>query len=109
MALSDKDFKKLQDMQALTAELEADIKTLASFKKYLNATAKRQEQLGQFYQEEWMELVDSEDFDEEQEAALKKMVKKGHYSILDQDTIWDALNGIQDQYSSLLKALVKFF
>ena len=105
MALSNDDLAKLQEMQTLTTQIEADIKSLGEFKKSLNEIIDRRDQLINLYESDWMELVDSDDLDDAQVQTIEKMVPEGSYSILNQDTIWDALNDLRTEYIDILKQL----
>ena len=105
MALSNDDLAKLQEMQTLTTQIEADIKSLGEFKKSLNEIIDRRDQLINLYESDWMELVDSDDLEDSQVQTIEKMVPEGSYSILNQDTIWDALNDLRTEYIDILKQL----
>lgn len=107
MTLSESDLKRLIEMQRLCAQVGEDRVELARFRKNLKAILKRQNELIDFYQNEWMELVDGRDISPEQAAELQKAVEQGGFSILDQDTIWNVLDASEAVTIALLKDMVK--
>lgn len=105
MPLTDKDFAKLARMQTLCTQLEADAGTLKAFiNKLKNIEATRSE-LTQAYQEDWLTLTESGELSDTQYQQLNNMVANGGYSILAQDTIWDALSDVHAYYHKLLGML----
>lgn len=107
MPLSQKDLSTLQEMQTLCSELEADLTQMVAFKRYLGEVEVRHQKLSTLYESQWQRLTESEQLSAEEQAVIESMVREGHYSILGQDTIWNALYDTKAQYVELLKALAE--
>ena len=107
MPLSPDDFAQLQEMQTLCTALEDDLRQLRKFGKFLSSVDERYRKLGALYQAHWMELSESADLDDNQRQQIQAMVAKGSYSVLDQDTIWNALSDTNQEYLRLLKSLAQ--
>ena len=105
MSLSKEDENKLVEMQQLCNQVEQDIVKINEFKDFLLEAGARFDALAEWYDEDWLRVIDSEEIDDEQTALVEGIVPEGHYSILNQDTIWDALTESRDAYVQLLKTL----
>ena len=62
-------------------------------------------ELEAFYQGDWLRLHDAPAPEGEARAALLGSIAPGNYSILSQDTIWDALQNARRVQLALLKRL----
>ena len=102
MAMGKKGYAKLQKMQALCADVEADNRRLEHCLRSLKAAEKRRVALQDFYERDWLRLAESPDLSAAQAAGLQALVAEGGYSVLGQDTIWNALS---DQHALRLKLL----
>ncbi|MDO5687380.1 MAG: DUF4298 domain-containing protein [Neisseria sp.] len=107
MAMTKKDFDKLKQMQSLCAEVESDNKQLKQLLRLFKTADKRRDELQTLYENDWLHLVESEELSKEQRRELESLQAKGKYSILDQDTIWNALSDQYDLRVQLIKAAVK--
>ena len=105
MPLAQEDYEKLSKMQELTNLAIQDTRKIDEIIQYLEQVSQRQDELMDLYQEDWMRLVEDENLDEAQEEALQALVSDGQYSVLDQDTIWNALEELSDAQVNLLKYL----
>ena len=107
MPLPPDDFARLQEMQTLCTALEDDLRQLRKLGKFLSNVDSRYRKLGALYQAHWVELSESEDLDDNQRQQIQAMVAKGSYSVLDKDTIWNALTDTNQEYLRLLKSLAQ--
>lgn len=105
MALSKKDQAKLEEMQRLCTAVEQDIIEIENFRQFFTQAFQRLIKLSEFYDKDWLRIVDSGKLDEAGVQAVEKLTKEGQYSILDEDTIWDALTDSRAVYIALLKDL----
>ncbi|NLW71771.1 MAG: DUF4298 domain-containing protein [Chloroflexi bacterium] len=105
MALSKKDQAKLEEMQRLCTAVEQDIIEIENFRQYFVQASQRLEKLARLYDQDWLRIIESEKLDEADSQAIEKLIKEGHYSILDQDTIWNVLADSHALYITLLKDL----
>lgn len=105
MPISQNDYDKLARMQVLAETATEDKRKIDEFIQFLEEVSQRQDELMDLYQEDWMRLVEDENLDEAQEEALQALVSEGQYSVLDQDTIWNALEELSDAQVNLLKYL----
>ncbi len=107
---SEDTLKTINKMQALCVQVELDNQKIEDFKAFLMTARSRHDQLLAFYHTEWAELLYDENGDtrEGMDEILKEHLKHipdGHYSITDQDTIWDALSDHRLSLLDLLKTL----
>ena len=94
-------------MQTLCTALEDDLRQLRKFGKFLSSVDERYRKLGALYQAHWMELSESADLNDNQRQQIQAMVAEGSFSVLDQDTIWNALSDTNQEYLRLLKSLAQ--
>lgn len=106
MPMKQADLDLLVEMQQLCSATENDLVELERIHQFLEERGARWKRLGELYQEEWPRLVDSEELDAEQTGLLAGMVPEGRYSILDQDTIWDATSELHGKLVAIMKLLV---
>jgi hypothetical protein len=104
--------KKINAMQDLCVQVEQDNQKIEEIASFLQEARTRHETLYRFYQEEWSELLYDENGDTKEviNTILKEHLKhipQGHYSITNQDTLWDALNDHRLGLIDLLKTLVE--
>lgn len=107
---ADETLKTINKMQDLCVQIEQDNQKIEDFKAFLMEARSRHDQLLGFYHAEWAELLYDENGDTRQriEEILKQHLQhipEGHYSITDQDTIWDALSDHRYMLLDLLKTL----
>lgn len=107
MPLNHQDFVRLREMQTLCTQLEADVQQLAAFGKSLAAIDQRYKALATLYQAHWLRLSESKALSKAQCQQIEDMVAKGSYSVLGQDTIWNALSDTRAEYLRLLKSLAE--
>ena len=67
----------------------------------------RMSELLSYYQNDWM--LDVEKIEQQPDLArrIDESVTEGHYSVLGQDTIWDALEQVRAVQVRLIKQLVQ--
>lgn len=102
--------KKINAMQDLCIQVEQDNQKMNEINSFLFKARERHETLLHFYQEEWLDLLYDENGDtrEEINELLKEhlnQIPEGHYSITNQDTLWDALSNHRLSLLELLKTL----
>ena len=107
MSLGKKKFEKLLKMQELSTQVEDDNARLAGLLQELKDAGKRHEELHELYDRDWMELAGSPDLTDDQVAALERDPSNQRYSILAEDTIWNALSDQYDLKIRILKAVAK--
>ncbi len=107
MPLDAQDLEILKNMQRLCTDLENDVRNLSAFNEYLQSVNERYETLGSLYESDWLRLSESEKLDAAQIRQVEAMVAEGGFSVLGQDTIWNALSDTRIEYVQLLKALAK--
>ena len=64
-------------------------------------------ELESLYEKDWSSIASDKRIDEKDEQALAAAAKKGRYSVLGQDTIWNALQDAYQLQMALTKLLVK--
>ena len=107
MALPDSHLKKLLSMQELCERIIDQTQARAANQKVIRALNKDLRELETLYEKDWLSLVSSQQISGKDEAALAAAVGKGRYSVLDQDTIWNALQDAYQVQMALTKLLVK--
>lgn len=95
------------DMQRLCEAVEADNTQLEALLSQLELMQQRSAQLDEFYQQRWLHGSEQLARDTAAMQRLQDLPASGHYSILGQDTIWDALSERQELIKTLLKHLAK--
>lgn len=103
--------ERLIAMQTLCVQVEKDCEVIENFAAFLQEARKRQQELATFYEEEWMDLVYDGDINPHPDAdalneTLIAHIPEGHYSIMGEDTIWNALVAHRFALLELLKTLV---
>ncbi|MDO5626344.1 MAG: DUF4298 domain-containing protein [Pseudomonadota bacterium] len=107
MTLSKKDIAKLTRMNDLCEQVEADNQAIAQLCKRLKKSDKTSRELLDLYEKHWLELAEPGKLSDEQRREIDALAKKGRYSVLAQDTVWNALSDQHALRIKLLKALVK--
>lgn len=97
----------LHDMQALCDEIIDQTKALDATRKLIRALNRNLRNLQDFYEQHWLALAQDKRLSESDVRALESAIAKGRYSILDQDTIWNALQDAHHTQMAVLKVLVK--
>lgn len=105
--MNDHDFATLLDMQQLCTALEEDARQINAFADVLSAIEQRQQRLSALYQADWLRLVEETSLTDAQQKRLDDALSQDSYSILGQDTIWNALSDIREGYILLLKSLAE--
>ena len=107
MALPENDFTQLKDMQVACTQVEADARTLRDMVAAVESIRARYQSLSESYQADWQRLADDEKLSpsQRQQEELDSMVAEGGYSVLGQDTIWNALEDVRSEIGALQKAL----
>ena len=98
--------EKLIEMQALCHQVEADANKISEFIIFLQEADERRKGLADFLQEDWMFYYEDEENKEAWDKELEKHVAEDSFSILDEDTIWDALMDERQETLELLKTIV---
>ena len=100
------DIEQLVQMQQLcdrvieqTEALEPMVEAVANLNRDIR-------QLEAVYGQDWLRLQDALPASEDDPAALIASIAPGRYSILSQDTIWDALYAARQVQLALVKRLV---
>lgn len=96
--------KQLASLQMLCLQVEQDNAEIQAFLKQLKVAEKRRKQLTEAYHQDWQALAK---LPQETLAQIQVEVPEGHYSVLAEDTIWDALETGRQARVALLKLLVK--
>ena len=107
MTVPDTDLNKLLAMQGLCDRIIDQTKALASTDKAIRSLNKDLRELEMLYERDWLTLAGDQRLSEEDQRALAAAVPKGRYSVLDQDTIWNALQDAYRLQIALTKLLVK--
>ena len=107
MSLPDTDLKKLLAMQELCDRVIEQTKALASTQKAIRSLNKDLRQLEVLYEKDWLAISSGTRINKNDEQALAAAAKKGGYSVLGQDTIWNALQDAYQVQIALTKLLVK--
>ena len=107
MPLPDTDLKKMLAMQDLCDRIIDQSKALASEQKVIRSLNKDLRELESLYEKDWSSIASDKRIDEKDEQALAAAAKKGRYSVLGQDTIWNALQDAYQLQMALTKLLVK--
>ena len=107
MPLPDTDLKKMLAMQDLCDRIIDQSKALASAQKVIRSLNKDLRQLEDLYEKDWLAISSDKRLDRNDEQALAAAAKKGRYSVLGQDTIWNALQDAYQLQMALTKLLVK--
>ncbi len=101
---------QINAMQDLCIQVEQDNQKMDEIKSFLLEARERHEALFNFYHEAWQDLLYDENGDTK--AGLDEILKEhlkhipeGHYSITNQDTLWDALSDHRLSLLELLKTL----
>ena len=97
---------RLIEMQALCHLVEEDANKISDFIAFIQETEARKQKLAEFYQSEWMFYYEDEKNKEAWNKELEKHVAEDSFSILDEDTIWDALMDERLETIELLKTIV---
>ncbi|UJF24367.1 DUF4298 domain-containing protein [Suttonella sp. R2A3] len=105
--MNDQAFNTLLEMQRLYTELTQDAVELRAFVETLERIDQRYQALSTFYQDHWLALVESDCLSEAQQHALDEAVAPNTYSILGEDTIWNTISEIHQNYLTLLKSLAQ--
>ncbi len=107
MALQTMDFQQLVEMQVLCDKVLDQTEALALALETAQALHQGLKQLEDFYDRDWLRIYSDERLTDADHAALRPHIQDGRYSILSQDTIWDALQAARQAQLSLAKLLVK--
>jgi hypothetical protein len=103
--------ERLIAMQKLCLQVEQDCEAMDKCLTFLEEARKRQQELSSFYEEEWTNLVYDDDINPSADAdvlseVLYEYIPEGHYSIMSEDTIWNALVDHRESLLNLLKTIV---
>ena len=98
--------EKLIEMQTLCHQVEEDANKISEFITFIQEANKRRKMLADFYQNGWMFYFEDEENQDKWDKALEAHIVKGSYSILGEDTIWDALFDGRMEILELLKTIV---
>lgn len=98
--------EKLIEMQKLCHQVEADANKISDFIVFLQEAYERRNVLGEFLQSEWMFYHEDDKNIEAWSKELEKHIAEDSFSILDEDTIWDALMDERLETIELLKTIV---
>lgn len=93
-------------MQALHSEVMQDIQAIIKTAKALPEIKARVHELEVYYQTHWLEDVEAV----KQNVAMnsrQQAIKKGEYSILGEDTLWNTLEQYHEANRALLQAIAK--
>jgi CMP-N-acetylneuraminic acid synthetase len=96
---------RLIEMQALCHLVEEDANKIGDFIAFIQEAEARKQKLADFYQSEWMFYYEDEKNKEAWDKELEKHVAEDSFSILDEDTIWDALQDERLEIVELLKTI----
>lgn len=107
MALRKIDLQKLIEMQTLCDRVIDKTEALTLALETVRALNEDLSQLEGLYDNDWLRIYSDKRLTDSDGEALLSYVKDGRYSILSQDTIWDALQDAQQIQLSLAKLLVK--
>lgn len=103
---------KLRAMQTLYARIDQDNKAIEAFTQFLIESKQRCDALSEFYENEWQDAVEEDDSRVEKGLpslgieAYESSAPNGKYSILGEDTIWNALVDHRESLLKLLKTIV---
>ncbi|MGH8054799.1 MAG: DUF4298 domain-containing protein [Stenotrophomonas sp.] len=107
MALQKNDLQLLIEMQALCDKVLDQTEALAPMLETVDTLNHDIKRLEAFYDKDWLRLHDDKQLTDSDHEALRPHIKDGRYSILAQDTIWDAFVTAREIQLSLTKLLVK--
>ena len=96
---------RLIEMQALCHLVEEDANKISDFIAFIQEAEARKQKLADFYQSEWMFYYEDEKNKEAWDKELEKHIAEDSFSILDEDTIWDALQDERLEIVELLKTI----
>lgn len=94
-------------MQSLCVQVEADHAALQRVLKALPAMQRRAQALSAYLHGPWLADVDAIAQVPKAEQRVHDAAPAGHYSVLAQDTIWDALTDADADVRALTKALAR--
>lgn len=94
-------------MQELCDRITDQTRALAATQKAIRTLNKDLRELESLYEKDWLALVSDKRIDAQDEEALTASSKKGCYSVLGQDTIWNALQDAYQLQMALTKLLVR--
>lgn len=103
---------KLRAMQTLYARIDQDNKAIEAFTQFLIESKQRCDALSEFYENEWLDVVGEDERRVEKGLpslgieAYESSAPNGKYSILGEDTIWNALVDHRESLLKLLKTIV---
>ena len=103
---------KLRAMQTLYARIDQDNKAIEDFTMFLIESKERCDTLSEFYENEWLDVVEEDDRRLEKGLpslgieVYESSEPNGKYSILGEDTIWNTLFDHHDALIALLKTVV---
>lgn len=107
MAIRKIDLQKLVEMQALCDKIIDQTEALAPTLKTVRSLNKDLRQLEVFYDKDWLQIYSDKRLTDSDHETLLSYVKDGRYSILGEDTIWNAFCAAREIQLSLAKLLVK--
>ena len=107
MAISSEQRDKLLQMQVLCDRVIDRTAALAATGSAIRALNKDLDALARLYQDDWLSICTSGKLSRRDERSLEEAAANGRYSILAQDTIWNALQDARELQLSLAKLLVK--
>jgi hypothetical protein len=105
MALLPEQLQRLLAMQTLCERVEGTAQELEAAVQKIAVLQQEAQALQDFYQHEWLELISDERLSEADRQAVQSAATG--YSVLGQDTIWDALEQVRAVQVRLIKQLVQ--
>lgn len=99
--------ERLQRAQALCVRVEADHAELTRLLRALPAMQRRHDALARYYDAHWLADVQALQAQPDAERRLLDATPDGHYSVLAEDTIWDALSDAREAVQRAIKALAR--
>lgn len=98
--------RKLGQMQALYEQLDAELHHLQALNQRLPEIRTQLARLRELYQCDWLESVDALKSDQTAWERVNQMPHNGYYSVLGEDTIWNTLEGLEQETKHLLHQLI---
>ena len=105
MALLPEQLQRLLAMQTLCERVEGTAQELEAAVQKIAVLQQEADTLQDFYQHEWLELISDERLSDADRQAVQSAATG--YSVLGQDTSWDALEQVRAVQVRLIKQLVQ--
>lgn len=106
MTMDNADIEQLVRMQQLCDRVINQTEALEPVLEAIAGLNKDIQQLEAIYGQDWLRLHDALPAGADTPAALHACIAPGRYSVLSQDTIWDALQAARQVQLALAKRLV---